>query len=143
MDAEGLNLSGASALCGFDSHPGHLERCSEGTTTCTHGGGAAGASDHAVEGVRVDTPPSGGGEQLGIAERVVVAPAAGTFQPSGSDFAASEGEPIDAGRLLGVVSSLSGEAEVRSPFAGFFMGLLALPGERVHPRQPIAWLRTY
>ncbi len=96
----------------------------------------------AVDGRRGDAPAPGGGAHLGIAERVVVSPGVGTFAPR-DPAAASEGEPIDAGCLLGVVVSLDGEAEVRSPFAGFFMGLLALPGERVHRGQPIAWLRTY
>ena len=32
--------------------------------------------------------------------------------------------------------------EVRSPFAGTLMGVLAVDGERVMTSQPIAWLRT-
>jgi biotin carboxyl carrier protein len=32
--------------------------------------------------------------------------------------------------------------EVRSPFAGTLMGMLAVPGERVHTGQRIAWLRV-
>ena len=48
------------------------------------------------------------------------------------------GTPIEIGDLVGFVSG----TEVRSPFAGDLMGVLAHPGERVQPGQPIAWLRA-
>jgi len=35
-----------------------------------------------------------------------------------------------------------GETEVRSAFAGVLQSYIAMPGERVTLRQPIAWLRT-
>jgi [acyl-carrier-protein] S-malonyltransferase len=73
------------------------------------------------------------GEHLFGAERIVVSPAAGIFTPS--DVAA--GHTIEPGRVMGRV----GEHEVRSPFKGAIMGLLAVAGERVTPSQPIAWLR--
>ena len=47
------------------------------------------------------------------------------------------GQAIARGTVLGTV----GDAEVRSAFAGDVQGFLALPGERVTARQPIAWLR--
>jgi len=37
---------------------------------------------------------------------------------------------------------LVGEHEVRSPFAGSVVGVLAVDGERVTTSQPIAWLRS-
>jgi [acyl-carrier-protein] S-malonyltransferase len=81
----------------------------------------------------------GGGERLHVSERVVVSPSAGVFQPAPlSDAAGAEGEALTVGGLLGTV----GDDEVRSPFAGWLMGLLAMPGERVTPGQPIAWLRA-
>jgi len=42
------------------------------------------------------------------------------------------------GRVLGHV----GEVEVRSPFAGRIENYIAVEGERVTSRQPIAWLRA-
>lgn len=75
------------------------------------------------------------GEHLFAAERVVVSPAAGVFTPTG-DLA--EGSEIKVGTLLGHVS----QAEVRSPFAGLLQSYIAVDGERVTLRQPIAWLRT-
>jgi [acyl-carrier-protein] S-malonyltransferase len=78
------------------------------------------------------------GEHLHVHERLVVSPATGIFQPEPpSDGAAAEGEAIAVGGLLGTVAG----DEVRSPFAGWLMGMMALPGERVVVGQPVAWLR--
>lgn len=79
------------------------------------------------------------GEHLYVSERMVISPCAGVFQPtSASAAAAAEGEPIEVGTVLGHI----GDTEVRSPFAGWLMGMLALPGERVQTSQPVAWLRA-
>ncbi|MYG99293.1 MAG: ACP S-malonyltransferase [Acidimicrobiaceae bacterium] len=75
------------------------------------------------------------GEHLFATERLVVSPANGVFQP-GEGITA--GAPVGVGHLIGLV----GDHEVRSPFAGELMGILALEGERVTASQPIAWLRT-
>ena len=75
------------------------------------------------------------GEHLFATERLVVSPAAGIFQP-GEGIEA--GTAVSVGHLVGTV----GDHEVRSPFSGELMGLLALDGERVTASQPIAWLRT-
>jgi len=45
---------------------------------------------------------------------------------------------VEVGGLLGTV----GEVEVRSPFGGWLMGMLAMQGERVTTGQPVAWLRS-
>ena len=45
-------------------------------------------------------------------------------------------------RRVGNATLFIGEVEVHSPFDGTLMGLLALPGERITPREPLAWLRT-
>ena len=75
------------------------------------------------------------GEHLFATERLVVSPANGVFQArEGIDV----GAPVGVGHLIGRV----GDHEVRSPFAGELMGILALEGERVTASQPIAWLRT-
>ena len=75
------------------------------------------------------------GEHLFATERLVVSPAAGIFQASEGTAA---GTVVAVGHLVGRV----GDHEVRSPFAGELMGVLALDGERVTATQPIAWLRT-
>ena len=66
---------------------------------------------------------------------MVVCPAAGVFTPIEGLEA---GQAVTAGALLGHI----GITEVRSPFAGEFMGWLALDSERVTASKPIAWLRS-
>jgi [acyl-carrier-protein] S-malonyltransferase len=75
------------------------------------------------------------GEHLFATERLVVSPAAGVFTP---DPELAAGDVIQAGAVVGRV----GDQEVRSPFTGAVMGLIAVDGERVTMSQPIAWLRT-
>jgi len=74
------------------------------------------------------------GEHLFSTERMVVSPGAGIFRPA---EACREGSAIEVGTELGTV----GAQQVLSSFAGTIMGVLALDGERVGSRQPIAWLR--
>jgi [acyl-carrier-protein] S-malonyltransferase len=96
------------------------------------------------------------GERLYVSERLVISPCAGIFQlpaqgsggavgpvaavttGTATATASPAGTPIEIGDLVGLVSG----TEVRSPFAGDLMGVLAHPGERVQPGQPIAWLRA-
>ncbi|MFT5531711.1 MAG: [acyl-carrier-protein] S-malonyltransferase [Candidatus Poriferisodalaceae bacterium] len=75
------------------------------------------------------------GENLYVTERLVVSPGAGIFTPR---------TDIEVGHILAVGDTVGtvGSEDVRSPFAGALMGVMALHGERVTPRQPIAWLRT-
>jgi [acyl-carrier-protein] S-malonyltransferase len=75
------------------------------------------------------------GEHLFAVERLVVSPAAGVFAILGG---VHDGTHIEVGTVLGHV----GDAEVRSPFAGVLQSYIAVDGERVTLRQPIAWLRT-
>ncbi|MEX1218264.1 MAG: ACP S-malonyltransferase [Acidimicrobiales bacterium] len=75
------------------------------------------------------------GEHLFATERMVVSPAAGVFAPVKG---LAPGFVLAPGTILGMV----GEQEVRSPFAGALIGVLAVEGERVTTSQPIAWLRT-
>jgi [acyl-carrier-protein] S-malonyltransferase len=84
-----------------------------------------------------DGPPAGfhEGEHLFATERVVVSPAAGVFRPEPSLDA---GLDLAPGQLVGHV----GDHEVRSPFTGSVVGVLAVAGERVTASQPIAWLRS-
>ncbi len=74
------------------------------------------------------------GEHLFATERLVVSPAAGLFTPE----SVQPGQRIEVGTLVGRVA----DRDVRSPFAGELMGLIAVAGERVTPSQPIAWIRA-
>lgn len=78
--------------------------------------------------------PTNQGEHLFATERLVVSPVAGVFTP---EPAIDKGSTIARGVVIGTV----GGTDVRSAFAGEMQGFLALPGERVSVRQPIAWLR--
>ncbi|MEP7047611.1 MAG: ACP S-malonyltransferase [Ilumatobacteraceae bacterium] len=75
------------------------------------------------------------GEHLFAHERLVVSPAAGLFTPINGR---ADGSHLTVGDVLGHV----GDTEVRSPFAGVLQSYIAVDGERVTMRQPIAWLRT-
>ena len=75
------------------------------------------------------------GEHLFATERLVVSPAAGVFEPI---TGLADGARLEVGSVLGHI----GDAEVRSPFAGVLQSYIAVSGERVTHRQPIAWLRT-
>lgn len=76
------------------------------------------------------------GEHLFATERLVVSPSTGVFT-LGEGI--EPGLAIEVGHVLGTV----GADDVVSSFAGEVMGVLALEGERVGSRQPIAWLRTH
>ena len=76
------------------------------------------------------------GEHLYVSERMVISPGPGVFEPT--EGAPATEAAVDVGTLLGSVAG----HEVRSPFSGWLMGMLAQPGERVQTGQPIAWLRA-
>lgn len=91
-----------------------------------------------LEWVNVGSQQSGAqleGEHLFAHERLVVSPAAGLFTPING---LADGTHLTVGDVLGQV----GDTEVRSPFAGVLQSYIAVDGERVTMRQPIAWLRT-
>ena len=94
--------------------------------------------DKLIEWVNASAPVGAAqleGEHLFAVERLVVSPSAGVFTPV-SDI--SGGSVIQVGQIIGHV----GDNEVRSPFAGVVQSYIAVEGERVTSRQPIAWLRT-
>lgn len=82
------------------------------------------------------------GEALSVLERVVVSPALGVFHPAAPETVTTEGEIVAEGQHLGVIEGPGLRVPVTSPFAGFFMGHMADPGERVREGQPVAWLRS-
>ena len=75
------------------------------------------------------------GEHLFAVERLVVSPASGVFAPL-TDI--QQGDRISIGQTLGMI----GETPVVSVFEGVLQAFIAVEGERVTLRQPIAWLRT-
>jgi biotin carboxyl carrier protein len=82
------------------------------------------------------------GERLDVLERVVVSPATGTFSALPPQTVTTEGEIVMRGQAVGTIEGPGGSVRVESPFTGFLMGILALPGERVREGEPVAWLRT-
>ena len=82
------------------------------------------------------------GEHLDVLERVVVSPATGTFTAVPPETVTTEGEIVRRGQVVGTINGPGGAVHVESPFTGFLMGILALPGERVREGEPVAWLRT-
>lgn len=80
-------------------------------------------------------PAAVGGEGLYVTERVIVSPCAGLFRANAE---LATGDQIAVGAVVGWVA----DEEVRSPFAGTVMGVMAVDGERVTARQSVAWLRT-
>lgn len=75
------------------------------------------------------------GEHLFAVERLVVSPASGVFAPLTSF---QPGDRIAIGQSLGMI----GDTPVVSVFEGILQSFIAVDGERVTLRQPIAWLRT-
>lgn len=75
------------------------------------------------------------GEHLFAVERLVVSPASGVFAPLTTFH---PGDRIAIGQTLGMV----GDTPVVSVFEGILQSFIAVDGERVTLRQPIAWLRT-
>lgn len=94
------------------------------------------------------------GERLSGSDRVVVSPAAGTFQPDpaldglpGPGDLASAGAAAGTSAPLGIVGvgdlvGVVGTTEIRTAFAGTVVGFLVHPGERVVGGQPVLWLRA-
>ncbi len=80
------------------------------------------------------------GERLGVPERVILAPIAGSFRPVADD--AGDGVDIDEAQVIGFVEGQGHSAPVKSAFGGLLMGLLAHAGERVREGQPVAWIRV-
>jgi biotin carboxyl carrier protein len=79
------------------------------------------------------------GERLAVPERMIVAPTVGVFRPRPN---AADGCRVDRGETIGCIEGPGTSVEVRSPFDGDLVGVLARPGERLREGQPIAWLRV-
>lgn len=79
------------------------------------------------------------GEPLVVAERVIVAPAIGTFRPREGGCLGME---VEIGETIGELHGLGSAVPVQSPFRGVIQGVLVLPRERLRRGQAVAWLRV-
>ncbi len=95
---------------------------------------------HTNEGDAV-TPALDLGECPEISERLVLAPALGIVRALAPEVVTAEGEIVNEGQAIVMIESSGDCIPARSRFAGFLMGMLVEPGERVREGQPIAWLR--
>lgn len=79
------------------------------------------------------------GELLLVTERVIVAPATGTFRPRKG---VCLGMRVDIGDTIGEVRGPGTAIPVQSPFRGVIQGVLTLPRERLRRGQAVVWLRA-
>jgi hypothetical protein len=76
-------------------------------------------------------------EMFDAAERVIVSPAVGVYEPL------DRPADVEAGDVIGHVTVAGQDpVPVRSPFPGRLVEIVAWRGERVLHRQRIAWLRV-
>lgn len=92
--------------------------------------------------VTVRWPVGGQGDDLRLAERLVIAPVAGVFQPLPPAVVTTEGEIVREGQVLGYIVGPGRHVEITCFCSGLLMGMMAEPGERVRAGQPVAWLRV-
>jgi biotin carboxyl carrier protein len=78
------------------------------------------------------------GELLTVAERMIVAPVAGRFQPT----AGAPGSRISEGDTIGVIEGPGASSPVESRFSGVLMEVFAQPGERLREAERVAWVRV-
>ncbi len=81
-------------------------------------------------------------EATSMSERLVLAPCAGRFVPLPSDSISAEGEWVEPGGALAEVHSGGDVYPVRSPWRGWLMGMLALPGQPVREGEALFWVRS-
>jgi biotin carboxyl carrier protein len=81
-----------------------------------------------------------GAEETPISERVVVAPCAGKFVPLPPDVFTVEGEWVEPGQVLGRIAQGEETTDVRSPFRGWMMGMLAMSGQPVRSGEALFWI---
>ncbi len=87
-----------------------------------------------VDGIVMD------GEWPDLNVRLVTSPAIGTFRPAPPAVVTTEGEWVAVNQVVATLDTSLGPIDVRSPFAGFHMGLVATDGDRVVKGQPVVWL---
>ena len=85
-------------------------------------------------------PHTDAGDDIHFDARLVIAPVAGVFQAV-ADEAILLGQVVTIGQVLGHIMGPGRSVEVTSFCDGRFMGMLAVPGQRLRVGQPVAWLR--
>lgn len=75
-----------------------------------------------------------------LREKVVVSPCAGRFWPLPPETFASEGEWVEPGEPVGQIGIDGQSHEVKSPFRGWVMGMLAMSGQPVREGQALFWI---
>ena len=83
----------------------------------------------------------GEAETTSIQERLVVAPRAGRFVPLPPENLTAR-EWVARGQAVGQIQSNGTITDVRSPFQGWVMGRLALPGQPVREGDARFWERS-
>jgi hypothetical protein len=81
------------------------------------------------------------GEHLDVPERLIVALANGILRFALPDAMANGSGMVRAGQNIASIESNVDDVTVVSPYTALWMGILALPGERVHIGQALAWVR--
>jgi hypothetical protein len=79
-------------------------------------------------------------ERTFIRERVIVSPVSGRFVPLPPESLMTEGEWVEAGEPVADVRQGDSTFEVRSPFRGWLMGMLALPSQPVREGEALFWV---
>lgn len=79
---------------------------------------------------------------VAMPERVVVAPATGRFHPLPPEIFTTEGEWVEPGQAIGLIHTGSDQVEVVTPFRGWLMGMLAIPGQPVRRHEALFWVRS-
>lgn len=77
-----------------------------------------------------------------IGERLVIAPCAGRFEPLPPETFTCEGEWVESGQPVAIIRDGTESVEVVSGFRGWMMGMLAFPGQPVHPGEALFWIRS-
>lgn len=77
-----------------------------------------------------------------IRERVIVAPRTGRFRPLPPEVFTTEGEWVEPGQAIAEIAVGDDNVTVTSPFSGWMMGMLALPGQPVHAGEALFWVSS-
>jgi biotin carboxyl carrier protein len=75
-----------------------------------------------------------------LRERLVVSPSTGRFVPLPPGTITDQGEWVTAGQVLARIDVNGDEVPVVSPFSGWLMGTLALPGAPVVSGEAVFWV---
>jgi biotin carboxyl carrier protein len=77
-----------------------------------------------------------------IRERVIVAPCTGRFRPQPPEVFTTEGEWVEPGQVVANIAVGDDDVSVTSPFGGWMMGMLALPGQPVRTGEALFWVSS-